>query len=343
MIPRTPVRAAALAALILTAACAGGGDGDPDAATADAGVDASEVGCSATDPRAPATEVFVAPTGFEARMAGYIDGATDSLWIQMYLFTVDELVDRVVAAHQRGVEVRVLLDPDHDGNPDARGDLIAAGVPVRDAPSTFEFAHAKYLIIDGDTAVIMSANFNYGALDLERNYGAVTRDPDDIADLEAIFDSDWTQQGFADLDCTRLVVSPVNARQRVLQLVNSADATLDISAIYLADSSVRSAVIMAHDRGALVRVILADPTDFSENYDTATTLENQGITVRSLRTVDLHAKLIVADGVALVGSHNLSTTSLTANREVGLLVTEAAPVATIQAQFDADWAASVDF
>ncbi len=330
------------ALLIVTAltlvACRGGDPADPDGGD-DAPDAAAGIGCSLTEPRATATEVFIGPTGLQTRLAGYIDSAQDSLWIQMYLFTVDELADRVVAAHDRGVEVRVLLDPDHEGNPDVRGQFTGAGVPVRDASSMFEFSHAKYLVIDGDTAVIMSANFNYGATTSERNYGAVVTDPEDLADLVAIFDSDWTQQGFANLDCTRLLVSPVNSRMRVLQLVNAATDRLDLSVIYLSDSSVRTAVIQAHDRGVAVRVLLADTADFPDNIDTVTTLEGQGVPVRVVTSVDLHAKLILADGVALIGSQNMSSTSLSDNREVGVAVTDPGPVATIQAQFDADWAA----
>jgi phosphatidylserine/phosphatidylglycerophosphate/cardiolipin synthase-like enzyme len=67
------------------------------------------------------------------------------------------------------------------------------------------------------------------------------------------------------------------------------------------------------------------------------------VPVRFLTSVDLHAKLVIADGVALVGSQNLSPTSLSDNREVGVLVTESGPVATLQAQLDADWAAATPF
>jgi phosphatidylserine/phosphatidylglycerophosphate/cardiolipin synthase-like enzyme len=321
------------------AACRGPSGDDPDGGGGD-DVDGGGIGCEADDPRTPATEVFVGPTGLEARLAGFIDSATDSLDVMMYLFTVDALADRVIAARQRGVDVRVLLDPDHEGNPDVRGQLTGAGVPVRDAPARFEFAHAKYLLIDGDTAVILSANFNYGALDVERNYGAVVEDADDVADLAAVFDADWNGAADPDLDCTRLIVSPVNARSRVLALATGAQETLDLSVIYLSDSSVRTAVIQAHDRGVAVRVILADPADFPDNFATAETLRNQGVEVRFLRTLDLHAKLILADGVGLVGSQNLSSTSLSDNREVGVLVTEPGPVATLENQLDADWAAA---
>ena len=327
-----------LALCLTLAACRGPSGDDPDGGDdtpGDAGV-----GCEATDPRSPATEVFVGPTGLEARLAGFIDAATESLDVMMYLFTVDELADRVVAAHQRGVDVRVLLDPDHEGNPDVRSQLTGAGVQVRDAPARFEFAHAKYMLADGDTALITSANFNYGALDQERNYGALVEDTDDVADLAAVFDADWDGAADPDLDCTRLVVSPANARSRLIDLVSSAQSTLDLSVIYLSDSSVRTSVIQAHDRGVEVRVIFADPADFPDNLTTAETFRNQGIEVRFLRTISLHAKLILADGVGFVGSQNLSPTSLQDNREVGVLVTEAGPFSTLANQLDADWAAA---
>ena len=49
----------------------------------------------------------------------------------------------------------------------------------------------------------------------------------------------------------------------------------------------------------------------------------------------------MADGVAFVGSENMSWTSLEKNREVGLFVTEPEPAAVIQQQVEADWAAGI--
>jgi phosphatidylserine/phosphatidylglycerophosphate/cardiolipin synthase-like enzyme len=335
----------ALVLALLLAACrspSGGDDdvadddvGDDDAPTIDAGV-----GCEPTDPRTPATTTFVGPTGLQQRFAGFIDAAQTSLDVQMYLFTVEALADRIIAAENRGVAVRVLLDPDHEGNADVRARLQGGGVTVRNAPTRFEFSHAKYLIVDGERAVITSSNFNFGAFDSERNYGAVDEDPDDVADLQAIFDADWDGAADPELACTRLVVSPVNARTRLLALIASADETLDVAAIYMSDSTVRTAVIQAQQRGAAVRVILADPADFAENQTTGATFANQGIETRYATSFDLHAKLIVADGVAFVGSENFSPTSLGSNREVGVFVTEAAATAAITSQFDADWSAT---
>ncbi|MBA3541518.1 MAG: hypothetical protein H0T79_18035 [Deltaproteobacteria bacterium] len=310
----------------------------PDAPTGDA---VPGVGCTARAPRTVDPEVFVGPTGLENRLIAAIGGATTSLDVQMYLFTVDSIADAIIAAHRRGVNVRVLLDPDHEGNNQTRPALVAAGVPTRNVTSLYTFAHAKYLVIDGTTALIMSMNFNYDAMSSERNYGIVDRDPEDVADVAAIFEMDWASGGGeppkpADLSCTRLIVSPNNSKLRILELINSATATLDVEVLYLSETSVRNAVGAAKARGVSVRVILAESQN--EEPDTSIAyLKGLGIPVKIATSFYLHAKLIVADGVAFVGSENMSQTSLTKNREVGALVFEPTPAAIIAQQFTADW------
>ena len=77
--------------------------------------------------------------------------------------------------------------------------------------------------------------------------------------------------------------------------------------------------------------------------ETASTyLKAAGIPTKYLYKYELHAKLIIADGVAFVGSENLSYTSLNKNREVGIFVTEKGPAATIQSTFNSDWSAGVN-
>jgi phosphatidylserine/phosphatidylglycerophosphate/cardiolipin synthase-like enzyme len=334
--------AAFLVVAVLGACRADSGNGD-DVGDPDGGADAASSTCETT-PRTTAPETFVGPTGLQERLTALIDGAHTTLDIQMYLWTVKALADRVVAAKQRGVTVRVILDPDEAGNDAVRPRLAAGEVPTRDATALFTYAHAKYMVIDGSAAVIMSMNFNADAMDLERNYGLVDRDPDDVADVAAIFTMDWALAGAeppqpADLDCTRLVVSPNNSKARLLALINGATSTLDVEVMYLADDDVRTAVGAATQRGVAVRVIL-DPDQ--DTPDDVTYLKGLGITVKAPSSSQflLHAKLIIADGVAFVGSENMSVTSLTKNREVGVLVYEPGAAAPIQAQFESDWNAT---
>jgi phosphatidylserine/phosphatidylglycerophosphate/cardiolipin synthase-like enzyme len=328
--------------LVFLAGCGGGGGG-VDAGDDEPMPDANANCLTPTSERAVTPELYTGPSGLESRMIGYIDGAQTSLDLQMYLFTTDTIADAVIAAHQRGVDVRVLLDPDHEGNPQVRAQLAAAGVDVRDAPTTYDFSHAKYMIIDGDRAVIQSANFNYTSMANERNYGIVDRDASDVADLQRVFDTDWTWTGAGnpvqpDLACSRLIVTPINARSRVVALIAGATATLDVEVIYLSDANVRTAIVDAHARGVAVRVLLASLGDYPDNQATVTMLQAAGVPVRTATTLDIHAKMIIADGVVLVGSQNMSTAALTQNREVGALVFEPGPAQIAITQFATDWA-----
>jgi cardiolipin synthase len=333
------VRSFLVVPVILVAAVAcrtdGGGENvdggmDPDAQPG--------VGCSMKSPRSVPPEAFVGPSGLQQRITALFDGAQDRIDIAMYLWTVKPLADRLVAAKNRGVDVRVLLDPDHDGNDNVRPIFTAGGVNVRNAPSLYTYSHAKYILVDGEAAVIMSMNFNVDAMNSERNYGMVDRDPDDVADVQAIFDQDWAMSAGepprpADLSCTRLVVSPTNAKARILEHINSARETLELQIMYLSETGVRDAVIAAKGRGVAVRVIISEETD-----ESIPMLKAAGVQVKtSPNSYYLHAKLIVADGVPFVGSENMSFTSLTRNREVGALVFEPAAAMVVTQQFESDW------
>jgi hypothetical protein len=112
--------------------------GDDDDDDVDAGIDAPPgVGCTATSPRGVAPETYVAPTGLQNRIEALIDGAQDSIDLQIYLFTVTDIADRLIAAKQRGVAVRVLFDPEHAGNGTVRSMLTSAGVTHRNMPTLY--------------------------------------------------------------------------------------------------------------------------------------------------------------------------------------------------------------
>ncbi len=327
--------------LTLALACRGsdGAAGDSGVIEPD-GVDGT--GCTPRTARTVPLEAFVGPMGLQDRVDAAIDSAQSSLDLQMYLFTVKDIANHIVTARKRGVTVRVILDPDEAGNASVTGIFNTGGVQWLNASTVYTYSHAKYVIVDRGRALVMSMNFNADAMDKERNYGFVDRDPEDITDIQAIFDQDWQlAQGksplAANLDCTRLIVSPLNSNQRIYDFINSANTTLDVEVLYITDATIRNAVAGAHDRGATVRVILA--SDTSSAAGVATFMQQRNIPVRyAIDQFYLHAKLLIADGVAFVGSENMSSTSLSQNREVGGLVLEPDQVQVIQTQFDADWA-----
>jgi phosphatidylserine/phosphatidylglycerophosphate/cardiolipin synthase-like enzyme len=66
--------------------------------------------------------------------------------------------------------------------------------------------------------------------------------------------------------------------------------------------------------------------------------------VKRLFAPNVHVKSIIIDGhKAYAGSINLSSTSLTKNREVGLIVEEQENVDKMLSTFETDWSAATDF
>jgi phosphatidylserine/phosphatidylglycerophosphate/cardiolipin synthase-like enzyme len=112
-------------------------------------------------------------------------------------------------------------------------------------------------------------------------------------------------------------------------------------AMYITDDQVLSAIKAKLAQGVAVRVLFAHPEWIDSNVATATELKAAGAQTKYLYQYEVHAKMVIADGVAFVGSENYSWNSLTNNREVGMLVTEPNAAAQIKQQVEADWAQGV--
>jgi phosphatidylserine/phosphatidylglycerophosphate/cardiolipin synthase-like enzyme len=286
----------------------------------------------------------VGPTGLPALLRSFLDSATDTLDITMYQLGNADMVDAIEDAARRGVEVRLIFDRDQWVNDNARPSLVAAGVEVHDSPAHFSHYHAKTIVVDGTRAIVMSANFNDYSLSGERNHGVILDDPWDIADLEEVFEHDWAgRASVLGLACTRLVLGPDNSRERITALINSATSSLKMQELSFSDSSIRAAVLGRAAAGVVVQVILADPEWITSNPTAAAELHDGGVAVRYLSAYDNHSKLIVADGdTAYVGSTNISYTSLTDNREAGVMLTDGPSVTELGSAFSSDWAISWD-
>lgn len=299
--------------------------------------------CNATDPRTLPVEVFATPEAGEAPYLAALDAATGTIRVQVYLMGYGGILDRLEAKAAAGLDVRVILDRSkQDTNQKYFDALAAAGAQVQWSDPAFTYTHSKYFVVDGTVAVMSTGNYSKSfSIDKERNFVAVDRDPADLADLIELFDADWARTAPA-ISCTRMIVSPINARQRLLDLIAGAQHTLTIESMQFADPGVREAVAARVAAGVDVRVLLADASWIDANASAATFLQERGVVVKWIP--HLHTKAIVADGVAAyVGSENLSRTSLDHNREVGVIVVEPSSIAPIVATFEADWAAGTAF
>jgi phosphatidylserine/phosphatidylglycerophosphate/cardiolipin synthase-like enzyme len=331
--------------LMFVAACTtpgapeiGGDDAEP---TPDAAPVADY--CNATDPRAEPIAVYATPEASEAPYVDALKSATTSIDLAIYLMGYGGILDQLEAKAKAGVKVRVILDElKRSTNQKYHDRLVAAGAEVKWSDPRWDYFHNKYFVVDGKVAVFSTGNFSKSySIDLERNFVAVDRDPADLLDLSALFEADWTGSAPA-IPCTRLVIAPINARQRILDVIDGAQHTLLIHSMQFADTGVREAVERRIAAGVEVRALLADAAWIDADASAATFLQNLGVTVKSIP--HLHTKVLVADGkVAYVGSLNFSYTSLTKNREVGAILVDAPSIAPLVETFEKDWAAGTPF
>jgi phosphatidylserine/phosphatidylglycerophosphate/cardiolipin synthase-like enzyme len=137
------------------------------------------------------------PADSQTRLLALINGAQHSLDIEQEEFGDSALVNAVVAAANRGVKVRVVVE-----NPSSYtseiNQVTAAGGTVTgySDPSGF-YIHAKAIIADYGTpaaAVFLgSENFSDNSLNHNRELGLIISDPGVLTGVESAFSADFGQ------------------------------------------------------------------------------------------------------------------------------------------------------
>jgi cardiolipin synthase A/B len=129
-------------------------------------------------------------------MARFIDTATRRLDVQHPKYVDAVILDRLVAAADRGVKVRVLCGGKHGISEWDVLDTFASlrtlrrfGVKVHKQKNLR--VHAKLLVVDDERALIGSMNIDRSAFDLRRELGIEITDPAIVARLKSVFGQDW--------------------------------------------------------------------------------------------------------------------------------------------------------
>jgi phosphatidylserine/phosphatidylglycerophosphate/cardiolipin synthase-like enzyme len=321
----------------------------PDRRKHDAGpADASgppNTACNPTDPRATPVVVSVLPDSGEAAYVDLLSTAQKSIRVFGYQMGYGAVLDTLTAKAKAGVDVRVILDGNtqRDVNDKYRVMLEGAGAKFEWSDPKFTYMHAKTLIVDEREVIVSTGNYGKTFMLKERNYVARITDPQDVGDLLALFEADWGHTA-PDLSCTRLLVSPVNSEARLVDLVKSAKTSIVIESMQYDDRAFHDAVLERKAAGVEVRVLLAAPSWIGGNTSAGADLVKSGIPARWLASPNVHVKSMIVDGArAYLGSENISYTSLTKNREIGVVVTDAPALASMSATFETDWAAATSF
>ena len=297
----------------------------------------------ASIPTSPVAQEWTEPSAGYGFLDSAINAAKYDLDVSIYELS-DPIVERdLVARAKAGVNVRVLLNADYEGrreNASAYATLRAGGVHVEWAPSDQIF-HAKYVVVDERSAYIGTGNlvpYDYAST---RDFWVVDDDPIDVAAVAATFSSDFAHHVLAGEGPGGLVWSPGSA-PALLGLINAARSTLLVENEEMDDRSVELALEAAAARVVDVELVMTQDSQWTA---VLRTLARAGVHVRTLNSsqVYIHAKVLCADctsraGTVFVGSENFSTSSLSYNRELGVVSQSLVAVRAVANAVRADFA-----
>jgi phosphatidylserine/phosphatidylglycerophosphate/cardiolipin synthase-like enzyme len=246
-------------------------------------------------------------------------------------------------AKARGVEVRVMLEPEpsDDVRLGARAGtaLGKLGIEWKSSNPAFNLTHAKYAVIDGTRALLLTFNSTAADLATRRDFGLVDDDADHTRYLQSLFDADWNRTAAPTIP-TGFVVSPGNSNEALVAFVGSAQRSLDLYAERLDPSPLLDAIVKAARRGVLVRVLAAplEPKDrAAAKLDDV--LRGGNFELEIPRAPKVHAKVIIVDGTRVfLGSENVEDSPKERRREVGMIFEDGTITSRLLAVFERDWA-----
>ena len=291
--------------------------------------------------------LIVLPDDTSQPIVDAIAAARQSLRIKIFLFSDPTLLAAVIDAQRRGVQVRVMLNPARRSgeveNGATREALQAAGVEVADSNPAFDITHEKSMVVDGETALVQSLNWDTENLTETRDYGVFTSHRHEVDEIVQCFDADWNREHFDPGEDSHLVWCNINGRNRVARFIDAAQETLFLQNERYQDEVIIERLVRATCRGVQLRV-LARPAHtlkagkLVEGIEGLRILQDLGAKVHKLHGLKLHAKMMLADGKrAIIGSINLAPGSFDSRRELAIEVNDEAVVKRVQQVAHHDW------
>ena len=276
-------------------------------------------------PASPGLSLLTEPQAGMTPLYDFMSSARQSLDMTMYELSDPQTDQILIADHQRGVRVRVLLDHDYSGgtvNQAAYSALSSAGVQVAWANDS-EIFHQKTITVDGDESAIMTGNLTSQYYATTRDFVVMDGQRPDVAAIESVFSVDWSGASpSAGQPGDDLVWSP-GSEPQLAALIGSATRSVKVENEEMDSTSIEDALESDARRGVDVTVVMTADSEWDSAFSQ---LESAGVHIvlypDTSSALYIHAKVIDVDGTkAFVGSENFSTASLDYNRELGIITT----------------------
>jgi hypothetical protein len=283
------------------------------------------------------------PDQGETAIYNFVNSAKTSINVTMYELRDTTLENDLVAREKAGVTVRVILDGKQTSvNATAFSTLQAGGVGVTYSSTAFVYTHQKTVTVDNDESYISTGNLDQMYYSTSRDWGVFDTDQADVTAITAVFNADYAKKSITPSDGDDLVWSPTDSQTHLLSVINGAQHSLDIEQEEFSDTALVNAIVAALNRGVTVRIVVESPSSYSSELSKITAAGGTYKGYSDPNGFYIHGKDIVADygtstAKVFLGSENFSDNSLNDNRELGLIINDAAVMSSLESTFNADY------
>jgi cardiolipin synthase len=274
-------------------------------------------------------KLIVQPDAGIAPVVNAIKQATRTIDVLIFRLDRSEMARALQDAVARGVHVRALTaHANRGGTKNLRKlemQLLEAGVTVSRSADDLVRYHGKMMIVDG--RVLHVYGFNFTGLDMQksRSLGIIVKNRKLVKEAMKLFDADFDRQPYKP-GYERLIVSPVNARERLTSFIKGARRQLLLYDPQVSDDAMLRLLTQKIAEGVDVRIIGKVESKWEH------------IDGQKWPGKRLHIRAIIRDGRrAFLGSQSLRRLELEKRREIGLIITDGSVVREMVALFEQDW------
>jgi phosphatidylserine/phosphatidylglycerophosphate/cardiolipin synthase-like enzyme len=273
--------------------------------------------------------------GPDEELAAAIDAARLSVEVAIHNLNLYSVRDALLAAQERGVDVRMVVEGDNFGSQELHP-YLAAGIPVV-LDGDRGTMHNKFVVIDRYEVWTGSVNFTVGDMYYSRNNLLRLRSGElaenYLHEFEEMFiNGEFSDGSHADTLHPEIGISGVEIENYfspddgtlgyLVDLVNDADESVYFLAFSLTSDPLAEALVAAQQRGVEVRGVMDESQVASNQGGDYEFLRAAGVDVRQDgEGGNLHHKVLIIDGEMVVtGSYNFSRNAEERNDENTLVI-----------------------
>lgn len=299
----------------------------------------------------------------EGRLIEKINAAQMSIHIASFEFDLTPVAEALIAAKQRGVDVRWVTDDENGIEADAEPDrgqfamLQNAGIEVK-ADNRSALMHNKFWIFDGQVVWTGSTNVTESGVFKQDNNTIVIQSPELATIYEAEFEEMWNGQ-FGPRSPSQIEQQSININgspvqviftsedyaieESIIPVVNTATQSIRFLAFSYTDAPLAQAMIQRAQNGVDVAGVFEKVGSDADSAELKTLYCAQVPVRRDNNPAFMHNKIIVVDQrYVITGSLNFSTNA-EENNDENVIIIDNPDIAKLYIQdFDRIWSLSSD-